>query len=156
MDSYHNHSESNQHYQTSMNNYGFSYNNYDSAYYPGYNSVNSISTSSSNTSPSSIASSPASSTNLNYPLNNFNHLTSPQPYYNQSYSQSIDPSQYTFDQVTLRSSFRKFLADDTIQRLTEISEIKIDWSYKWEEKFADLIVQFKENRHKRIDTYTVL
>ena len=116
MDSYHNHSESNQHYQTSMNNYGFSYNNYDSAYYPGYNSVNSISTSSSNTSPSSIASSPASSTNLNYPLNNFNHLTSPQPYYNQSYSQSFDPSQYTYDSSNYSySSFNRIsqLANST-------------------------------------------
>ena len=60
-------------------------------------------------------------------------------------SNGLDPSQYRFDQVTLRSSFLKFLADDTIQRLTEISKITIDWGYKWEDKFADLIVQFKEN-----------
>jgi hypothetical protein len=79
-------------------------------------------------------------------------------------SNGLDPSQYTFDQVTLRCSFRKFLADDTIQNfggvqtqcLSEMTEITIDWGYKWEDKFADLIVQFKENRNKKIDNYTVL
>jgi hypothetical protein len=67
-------------------------------------------------------------------------------------SNGLDPSQYTFDQVSLRSSFRKFLADDAMQNfdgvhtqcLSEMTEITVDWGYKWEEKFADLIVQFKE------------
>ena len=42
------------------------------------------------------------------------------------------------------------------QCLSEMTEITIDWGYKWEDKFVDLIVQFKENRNKRIDTYTFL
>ena len=42
------------------------------------------------------------------------------------------------------------------QCLSEMTEITIDWGYEWEDKFVDLIVQFKENRNKKIDTYTVL
>ncbi len=42
------------------------------------------------------------------------------------------------------------------QCLSEMTEITIDWGYKWDDKFVDLIVQFKENRNKKIDTYTVL
>ena len=42
------------------------------------------------------------------------------------------------------------------QCLSEMTDITIDWGYKWKDKFVDLIVQFKENRNKKIDTYTVL
>jgi hypothetical protein len=79
-------------------------------------------------------------------------------------SNGLDPSQYTFDQISLRSSFRKFLDEDAFQQFTniynpclvEFNEIEIDWGYKWEERFADLMEQFKANRNKKTESYIVL
>ena len=65
-------------------------------------------------------------------------------------SNDLDPSQNSFDQISLRCSFRNFLGVDAFQQfiyiynpcLVEFNEITIDWGHKWEERFANLIKQF--------------
>ena len=68
----------------------------------------------------------------------------------------LDPSQYTFNQGSLRFAFRNFLLENKVQffdgtytpRLVEITTISVDWGYKWADKFTNLIEQYKEKRNK--------
>ena len=68
----------------------------------------------------------------------------------------LDPSQYTFNQGSLRYAFRNFLLENKVPffdgtytpRPVEITTISVDWGYKWADKFANLIEQYKETRSK--------
>ena len=68
----------------------------------------------------------------------------------------LDPSQYTFDQGSFRFAFRNFLLENKVQfldgtytpRPVEITNISVDWGYKWPDKFANLIEQYKEKCSK--------
>jgi hypothetical protein len=71
-------------------------------------------------------------------------------------SNGQDPSQHTFDQRLLRLSFRRFLEGDDIpyfcpinaKSQIEITTVEIDWGFKYEEKYADLIEQYRKNLSK--------
>ena len=56
-------------------------------------------------------------------------------------SSGLDPSQYTFDQGSLRFAFRNFLL--ALRWHFNSTTISIDWGYKWVDKFANLIAQYK-------------
>jgi hypothetical protein len=68
----------------------------------------------------------------------------------------LDPSQYNFDQGSLRFAFRNLLLENKVQffdgtytsRPVEITTISVDWDYKLADKFANLIEQYKEKRSK--------
>ncbi len=68
-------------------------------------------------------------------------------------SNGLDPSQHTFDQRLLRLTFRRFLEGDDIpyfcpinvKAQIEITTVEIGWGYKYEEKYADLIEQYRKN-----------
>jgi hypothetical protein len=78
------------------------------------------------------------------------------PYLSQSPISSIFHIYKNFN-LNIRSI--KFLDIGAFQQFTriynpflvEFTEIPIDWSYKWEERFADLIEQFKANHDKKIE-----
>ena len=71
-------------------------------------------------------------------------------------SSGLDPSQYTFDQGSLRFAFRNFLLENKVKfldgtyipRPVEITTISVDWGYKWADKFANLIEKYKEKCSK--------
>ena len=64
----------------------------------------------------------------------------------------LDPSQYTFDQGSLRFAFRNFLLENKVQFFdgtytpwpVETTAVSVAWS----DKFADLIEQYKKNCSK--------
>ena len=69
----------------------------------------------------------------------------------------LDPSfKHTFDQRLLRLTLWRFLEGDDIpyfcpinaKAQIEITTLEIDWGYKYEEKYADLIEQFRKNLSK--------
>ena len=68
----------------------------------------------------------------------------------------LDPSQFKFDQASLRLIFKQILEGGEFKSFDGIlvpvepviTIVPIEWGYKWDDKFENLYGQYKSNRSK--------